>query len=105
MTFFTYIAPNLAKNIPKVDINPPSFMKEALKETLFLSPVTETEINKIIRALKDSATGHDDISSQSLKLALNTIVDPLTLICNMPLTGVGVGGSWYPESGQCYSFV
>ena len=61
-------------------------MKEALKETLFLSPVTETEINKIVRALKDSATGHDDISSQFLKLALNSIVDPLTHICNMSLT-------------------
>ena len=61
-------------------------MKEALKETLFLSPETETEINKIIRALKDSATGHDDISSQFLKLALNSIVDALTHICNMSLT-------------------
>ena len=61
-------------------------MKEALKETLFLSPVTETEINKIIRALTDSATGHDEISSQFLKLALNSIVNPLTHICNMPLT-------------------
>ena len=38
--FFTYIGPNLAKRIPNVDINPLSFMKEALKETLFLSPVT-----------------------------------------------------------------
>ena len=45
MIFFTYIGPNLAKRIPKVDINPLSFMKEALKETLFLSPVTETKIN------------------------------------------------------------
>ena len=31
-----------------------------MKEKLFLSPVTETEINKIIKALKDSATEHDD---------------------------------------------
>ena len=86
MIFFTYVGPNLAKHIPKVNINPLSFMKEALKETLFLSPVTETEINKIVRALKDSATGHDDISSQLLKLAWNSIVDPLTHICNMSLT-------------------
>ena len=61
-------------------------MKEALTETLFLSPLTETEINKIIRALKDSATGHDDISWQFPKLVLDSIVDPLTHICNMPLT-------------------
>ena len=86
MIFFTYIGPNLAKRIPKVFINPLSFTKEALKLTLFLSPVTETEINKIIRALKDSAKGHNDISSPFLKLALNSIVDPLTHICNMSLT-------------------
>ena len=86
MIFITFVAPYLAKHIPKVDIYPLSFIKEALKETLFLSPVTETEINKIIRALKDSATGHDDIRSQFLKLALNSIVDPLTHICNMSLT-------------------
>ena len=61
-------------------------MGEALEETLFLSPVTETEINKIVKALKDSATGHDDISAQFLKLSLNFIVNPLTHICNMSLT-------------------
>ena len=86
MIFFTDIGPNLAKRIPKADIHPISFMREALKKTLFPSPVTETEINKIIRALKDSATGHGEISSQFLKLALNFIVDPLTHICNMSLT-------------------
>ena len=61
-------------------------MGEALKETLFLSPVAETEINKIIEALKDSATGHDDISAQFLKLSVDFIVNPLMHICNMSLT-------------------
>ena len=77
--------PNLAKRIPKADIDPLSFMRKTLKKNpLFLSPVPETDINKIIRGLKDSATGHGDFSP--LKLALNFIVDPLTHICNMPLT-------------------
>ena len=84
--FFTNIDPNLAKGIPKVDIDPLSYMGEALKETLFLSPVTETEINKIIKDLKDSATGHDDISAQFLKLSVDFIVNPLMHICNMSLT-------------------
>ena len=84
--FFTNIGPNLAKGIPKVDIDPPSYMGESLKETLFLLPVTETEINKIIKALKDSATGHDDISAQFLKLSVDFIVNPLMHICNISLT-------------------
>ena len=60
-------------------------MSESLKETLFGTPVTETEINKIKRALTVSATRHDDINWQFLKLALNFVVDQLTHICNMPL--------------------
>ena len=68
--FFTDIGPNLAKGIPKVDIDPLSYMGEAMKDTLFLSPVTETEINKIIKAFKDSATGHGDNSAQFLKLSV-----------------------------------
>ena len=35
--FFAYIGPNLTTRIPKVDINPLSFMKEALKETLSIT--------------------------------------------------------------------
>ena len=59
------------------------FLRSGPQEAIL---VMETEINKIIRALKDSATGHDGVSSQFLKLALNSIVDPLTHICNMSLT-------------------
>ena len=60
-------------------------MGEAQKETLFLSPVTETKINKIIKALKDFATGHDDISAQFLKLSLNFMMHA----CNVsPTEGV-----------------
>ena len=50
--FFTNIGPNLAKGIPKVDIDPLSYMEEALKETLFLSPVTETEIKQNYKGFK-----------------------------------------------------
>ena len=81
----THIGPNLAKRISKVYINPLSFVSESLKETLFGTPVTETEINKIERALMVSATGHDDVNWQFLKLALNFVVDQLTHICYMPL--------------------
>ena len=48
--------------------------------------MAEYEINKIVRTLKDSATGHDDISSQFLKLAFNFNVVPLKHIYNMSLT-------------------
>ena len=44
-----------------------------MKETLFPSLVTETEINKIIKALKDSATEPDDSSAQFLKLSVSLL--------------------------------
>ena len=74
MSFFTNTGPDLAERKPKADIDPLSFMREALKETLFLLPVTKNEINKIIRALSDSATGHDNVSPQFLKLAFISLL-------------------------------
>ena len=37
LIFFAYIGPYLTTRIPKVDINPLSFMKEALKEILSIT--------------------------------------------------------------------
>ena len=55
------IAPSLAKGKPKVDIDASSYMRESLKETHFQKIVAEAEINNILSALNDFATGHGDI--------------------------------------------
>ena len=52
----------------------------------FLESVTAGEINELIAGLKNTATGHGDISSTVLKLSLEYIADPLVYICNSSLT-------------------
>ena len=47
-----------------------------VEESLFLDPVTVSEINKLIVGLKNTATGYDDISAALLKLSLEYIADP-----------------------------
>ena len=52
---------------------------------MFLSTVTDIEVNRLIRNLKDSAAGWDDIESKIIKTAHDTITKPLTHLCNLSL--------------------
>ena len=61
-------------------------MGNRLTESIYLEPVTEKEINTLISALKDTATGFDDMNSMSLKISSEILVKPLTNICNLSLT-------------------
>ena len=83
--FFINVGPNLAKAIPKSSKSPLYCMKETALESIFLEPVTEEELNKLIRNLKDSANGWDDLGSKFIKLSLDLIVTPLSYICNQSL--------------------
>ena len=84
--FFVNIGPTLAKPIPKVNKSPLSYMGNHLTESIYLEPVTEKEINTLISALKNTATGFDDMNSMSLKISSEILVKPLTNICNLSLT-------------------
>ena len=64
---FVNIGPTLAKSIPKVNKSPLSYMGNRLTESIYLIPVTEKEINTLISASKDTATGFDDMISMSLR--------------------------------------
>ena len=61
-------------------------MGNRLIESIYLEPVTENEINTLIKALKDTATGFDNMNSMSLKISSETLTKPLTNICNLSLT-------------------
>ena len=84
--FFVNIGPTLAKSIPKVNENPLSYMGNRLIESIYLEPVIENEINTLIKVLKDTATGFDNMNSMSLKISSETLIKPLTHICNLSLT-------------------
>ena len=80
--FFINVGPTLARKIPNVGKLPKDFLGQMVEKSLFLEPVTASEINKLIAGLKNTATGYDDISSILLKLSLEYITDPLVHICN-----------------------
>ena len=85
--FFIKIGPNISKTIPNVKANPRNYLGPALKEYLFLDPVTSDESRSLLVSLKkNTATGYDEINSMLLKLSTEFIVNPLTHICNMSLS-------------------
>jgi hypothetical protein len=50
-------------------------------------PVSEVEVMSIIKSIKSKETsGYDGISRKILKQCANTIIKPLTYICNLSLT-------------------
>ena len=83
--FFVNVGPTLARKIPEQDRNPEDFMQARAVFSLYLEPVTETEVTNLINSLKSSAPGFDSISSSILKLVLPSICSPLTHICNLSL--------------------
>ena len=84
--FFINIGPTLANAIPHTSKSPLNYSRGSVSETIFLSPVTENEIGKLLLSLKNTASGYDDINSMSLKLCSQYVTQPLTHICNLSLT-------------------
>ena len=83
--FFVNVGPTLARKIPEQDRNPEYFMQSRAVFSLYLEPVTETEVANLVNPLKSSAPGLYSISSSILKLVLPSICSPLTHICNLSL--------------------
>ena len=84
-SFFTGIGPTLANKIPHQNREPKSYMNERMINNIFLSMVTENEIQKIVNDLNNGAPGYDDIPASILKSALPSIKGPLVHICNLSL--------------------
>ena len=45
------------------------------------------ELVTILKSLKDSACGSDELSPKIIKMSMNVITDPLLHVCNMSLLG------------------
>ena len=54
-------------------------------QTIFLSPVTNIELIRIIQDIKNGATGYDEISASALKLVSCHVVVPLVYLCNLSI--------------------
>ena len=81
--FFINIGPTLANNIPTDNRDPTIFMKNYSVESMFLEPVIEDEVEKIIKNLKDGSAGWDTVSSKVIKQSCHSFLKPLCFIINL----------------------
>ena len=85
-TFFTEIGKKHANRIPKSKKGFHYYMKENIRDSIFMAPTNINEINNIIRKLKPKKScGLDNITSNLLKQIAPTISEPLTQIINKSL--------------------
>jgi hypothetical protein len=87
--FFIEKIKRLRENIPAAMSDPLSKLREAMQNrqcSFHLQPVSESEVLKLIKGLKNSsATGVDYIDTRTVKLAADLIAPALTHIINLSI--------------------
>ena len=83
--FFINVGPNTAAKIPDTGKNPKDYLKGNFLNSFYAAPVTEEEINNILKCLNDSACGWDEIDSKIVRTARHVLIHPIVHICNLSL--------------------
>ena len=84
--FYINIGPDLAKQIPKCDEDPLSYIPNNIRGSIFLKDVTYSEFAKIIILLKNSSPGWDGIHTKVVKNTYNVFSEQLLHILNLSIT-------------------
>ena len=85
--FFVNIGPKLAKEINNSGKDYFEYINNPLCENIFMKPIVETEIIKIISKFnKNKSPGYDDIGNNDLKKISKEIAIPLTRIFNLSIS-------------------
>ena len=53
---------------------------------MYIKPVTNDEIKKIIKNLNEGAPGYDEVTAKCIKCISNNIVEPLVFLTNLSFT-------------------
>ena len=81
--FFSKIGLQTGENVPKVNTSFKSFMPNSIIHSIFLEPVSPSDVVNITHKLKSKTSfGHDCISTKLLKATIHVITIPLTHIIN-----------------------
>ena len=84
--FFVNVGPSLANNIPRSNDVFTRYLSDKVEDTLFLKPVTEEEIIKLVNNSKHKKSkDHDDIDMCLVKKIIPHLVTPLEHIYNTSL--------------------
>ena len=85
IVFFINIGPTLASKIDPTNSSPLSLMPVVNAHNMLLEHVTEDELKPIIRNLKLSSAGWDDVSASVVKSTYENFIVPLTYIMNLSI--------------------
>ncbi|MFZ2538897.1 MAG: reverse transcriptase family protein, partial [Oscillospiraceae bacterium] len=84
--FFTNIGPNLDAKIGASPLCFNSFLKNEIKDSLYIAPSTNDDIISIVKQFKNKTSfGWDGIPMTVIKETINLVVDPLNHIFNLSI--------------------
>ena len=84
--YFANVGPNLASEIPMPDgLTHMSYMGTPNEATMKFDCITTDEVLQIIKNLKNSSHGHDQVKSQVVKYIAPQLTFPLTHLINLSL--------------------
>ena len=87
--FFVHVGESLASIIPQSTKMPSDYLKHDIVNKMYLDPVTENEIDKIILNFRESSAGWDELKPTVIKSIRHCISLPLRHICNLSFrTGI-----------------
>ncbi len=85
-TFFAKIGKSTSENVPLTDQIYTNYLKNPSIGSIYVEPVTQLEILKIVNRLKAKTSfGHDEIPTKIVKKTIFNILQPLTYIINRSL--------------------
>ena len=86
---FVHVGESLASVIPQSTKMPSDYLKHDIVNKMYLDPVTENEIDKIILNFRESSAGWDELKPTVIKSIRHCISLPLRHICNLSFrTGI-----------------
>ena len=82
---YVNLGPSLASKLPHSNIDPITYIKNGINKSIYLRSVAENEVIKILKNIKSSSPGWDDICPRVVKLTYTHFLAPLVHICNMSI--------------------
>ena len=84
--YFNTVGTNIVKNLPGLNTNFKSFLKETNSKSMYFRPITPSEVLDIVNAFDNNKSpGSDDIDPRVFKQSITFILKPLCNIFNVSL--------------------
>ena len=84
--YFVNIGHDLERSIPSDSTDPLSYIKTDCVNSMAVKNVEESEVQRLVKTLKNTSTGWDGIHSNVIKGSLSVILKPLTHVLNLSIT-------------------